>query len=129
MSLAPSIQSACEAIVQQGADMKAVLHSLRQMALPEAARMEVINGYSIMCGLIAATNALKTTVAAARMTGELPPVDVPTTALELHPVHYEPSRSADELELLRQSLHRAGDHTLDPEPGSEFNGMREGRAA
>lgn len=113
MSLAPSIQGACEAIVQQGLEMKAVLHTLRRMPLPEAATMEVITGYSIMCGLIAATNELKASVAAARMTGELPPADVPTTALELHPANYEPSRSADELERMRQSLHRAGDHSLD----------------
>lgn len=119
MSLAPAIQEACGAIIQQGRDMKAVLHALRQMPLPAAARMEVINGYGILCGMIAAANQLQSVVGAARMTGELPAAAVPVQALELHPRQ----RALSPAELA--SLHRAGDHTLDDDETAALRGATE----
>lgn len=56
----------------------------------------------------------KMLLAAATMVGE---VEKPVMAmdLELHPVNRTDEKQR-ELALMRESLHRAGDHTLDPEP-------------
>jgi len=71
---------------------------------------------AVLCGLSATGNRIKAYVGAARMAGMIEPATVEAEALELHPVN-RPDRSDATRDLFLRSLHTAGDHTLDPEPG------------
>lgn len=68
-----------------------------------------------MAGLHADLNRLQSLVAAADMVGVMQPRPaVKAEELELHPGHA--AHDEHQRELMLASLHRCGDHTLDPDP-------------
>lgn len=131
--LSHDVYTCAEGMYDLGQTMKGHLHALRQMKLSPEAMQEVTNAYSVMCGLTAQCNRMKSILAAARMTGNVEAGETQAQDLELHPVNhdarevgrggvpaYTGERSPMEvLQEMRHSLHRVGDHTLDSEEGVE----------
>lgn len=128
MTLPAEIVQSVESLQASVLQLKAVLHALRQLAPTEEIRRECIHGYSVLCGMTAEGNRLKTLMATGRMTGEIGPAAVEVTKLELHPVQYERTRTPEDLHRMMESLHRAGDHTLDPDPPEAPNATGEGES-
>jgi len=68
-----------------------------------------------MAGLHASLNKLQSLLAAAEMVGQMAGKPVTKAVeLELHPAH--PEHDEEARHRMLKSLHRCGDHTLDPEP-------------
>lgn len=93
------------------------LHAIR--SLVERPRVTTAEQVTEICGAakmdvivaLAELNALDTSIAAGRMTGQV--ITEPRAqSLELHPVRQLGDR---EQQLMLRSLHRAGDHSLDGE--------------
>ena len=84
-----------------------------QKCLPnnEETRRAFTNARRTLGFIHAECTAVETTLAAARMIGELKPTDTTAAELELHPKNLPPQVPD---EKLLASLHRAGDHTQDP---------------
>ncbi|HRJ11588.1 MAG TPA: hypothetical protein PK490_12295 [Prosthecobacter sp.] len=101
MSLQARAGNECAAMRARLASMRVIIGELEDM-LP-AARELLASLRVEMCCLATDINALDTTCGALRMTGQQPP---------LQP--QDPVESTAHKAMLR-SLHRAGDHTLDPE--------------
>lgn len=128
MTLPAEIVQSVETLQASVLQLKGVLHALRQLAPTEEIRRECINGYSVLCGMTAEGNRLKTLMATGRMTGEIGTPAVEVTTLELHPAQYERTRSPADLQRMMESLHRAGDHTLDPDPAAAAHANGEGES-
>lgn len=113
MSLEARVGRECAEIRAEIASVRLVFGEIEQ-ACP--AMMELCaSGRVTLAGLAAKVNALDVTLAALRMTGQAPALPeqkkVEETPLFSLPVG-RPLQEAD-LERMRESLHRAGDHSLD----------------
>lgn len=73
------------------------------------------SGRVALAGLAAKVNALEATLGALRMTGQAPqlPEQKPVVETLLFSLPVGRPLQADDLERMRESLHRAGDHSLD----------------
>lgn len=94
-------------------------------AHPSQAVLDETAGVVLVIAALGAESArMRALLAAARSTGQMEQQTVAVETLELHPVNIETRRLGDgetrrEHELMIETLHRAGDHTLDEEePGS-----------
>ncbi len=113
MSLEARIGRECAEIRAEVTSVRLVFVEIEQ-ACPALAQL-CASGRMALIGLTAKVNALDTTLGAMRMTGQAPPLteqkpveETPLFALPLG----RPLEPAD-LERMRDSLHRAGDHSLD----------------
>ncbi len=101
-------------IKQQATLISTQIRAIRAQ-VPEA---DVAGALVEMAGLHASINKLQSVLAAAEMVGVMQSRPVTQAQdLELHPAHVE--HEAEERERMLRSLHRCGDHTLDPEPKEE----------
>jgi hypothetical protein len=95
--------------------LSALANELRTMSLPVAAEEAVLGMRVELACAVAALNALDACVGAAAMTGGMV-AETRAVDMELHPVRLE---TQDARLKMLQSLHRAGDHSLDPEPDEQ----------
>lgn len=111
MSLDASIQGAVDRIDEVLNLVVGHLQGARGPGVPEFALRELTNAKTRIAAARAECNAIRASLAAGRATGQ---VEMPVTAekLELHPKQLPPQVSEEQL---LASLHRAGDHTLDPD--------------
>lgn len=103
-------------------------------AHPSQAVLDETAGIVIVIAALGAESArMRALLAAARSTGQMEHQTVAVETLELHPVNVA-RRGVDELrsggdrehELMLESLHRAGDHTLDVEEPVNAPGYKGG---
>jgi len=90
----------------------ALLDKLVSCHSADEAQLAIGEMRAVLCGLSATANRIKAYVAAARMVGMVESLSVDAESLELHPVNRPDPRQR---ELMLATLHRAGDHTQDPE--------------
>lgn len=111
MSLPTSLIQTSKRMRERAHELSDFLNEL-QNRLPsnEETRRAFTNARTTVGFIHTECTAVETTLAAARMVGELKPVDTAAGDLDLHPKNLPPQVPN---EKLLASLHRAGDHTLD----------------
>lgn len=116
MSLDASIPPAMKRMRQCAHELDGFLNELKKL-LPanETTRQAYMNARRTIGFIHTEITGVETTCGAGVMTGELPR---PTTArdLDMHPVNLPKQVERDKL---LESLHRAGDHTQDPDTDTE----------
>lgn len=113
MSLEARVGRECAAIRAEVASVRLVFGEIEQ-ACPAMAGL-CASGRLALIGLTAKINALDTTMGALRMTGQAPPLpeQKPVEETPLFSVPAGRPLQETDLERMRESLHRAGDHSLD----------------
>lgn len=106
-----AIQAAVLRIDELLGRLRGHLNAARGPGVPESACREIASATVMIASVRAECNAIKSEIAAARMTGQTPKA-MKAEDMELHPAQLP---RQVERERLLESLHRAGDHTLDPD--------------
>lgn len=111
MSLDASIQVSADRIGVLLDRLKGHLQGACGPGVPEFAQREIASAIVMIASVRAECNGIRASLAAARSTGQMAAA-VAAKDLELHPVNLPPQVPS---EKLLESLHRSGDHTLDPD--------------
>ena len=111
MSLPTDLIQTSRRMRERAHELSGFLNAL-QKRLPsnEETRQAFTNARRTVGFIHSECTAVETTLAAARMVGELKPVGTTAIEMELHPKNLPPQVPN---EKMLASLHRAGDHTLD----------------
>lgn len=112
MALSNELLATHDRIKQDAAKALASLVAAKALAqkhrLPDELIAELTNAKFYVALIATELQGGDATIAAARMTGQAPHPQTSAAELPLHPANQEHER-------MLETLHRAGDHTLDPE--------------